>query len=294
MRLKTTLEQWLTLLEIDKAGSIQAAAVALSKSHTTLIYAVRKLEEQLGVPLLKVEKRKAILTDDGKSLLRRAQTMLEQAKALEEISNQLVQGIESELTIAIDHLCDRDWLYAPMALFFEQNNSTSVQVIETSLSKTQEMVTNESADISIITLPITNHPSETFGMVNMLPVVANNHPLASKNQPCLADLSSSRQIVVRDLGRQDKQDVGWLKSNQRITVDNFDHAVQAMLQGLGYCRLPQHIIANIPGNNAVVLQVEHAQQYQVPLHITLPKGAKSGPAAKYLYQLLLESANTRT
>ena len=72
MRLKTTLEQWLTLFEIDRAGSIQAAAAALNKSHTTLIYAVRKLEEQLGVPLLKVEKRRAILTDDGKSLLRRA------------------------------------------------------------------------------------------------------------------------------------------------------------------------------------------------------------------------------
>lgn len=293
MRLKTTLEQWLTLSEIDKAGSIQAAAVALNKSHTTLIYAVRKLEEQLGVTLLKVEKRRAILTDDGKSLLRRAQTMLEQAKVLEEISNQLVQGVESELTIAIDHLCNRNWLYAPMALFFEQNHSTSVQVIETSLSKTQHMVTAESADISIITLPITNHPSEAFGVVSMLPVVAKNHPLATKNQPCLADLSSSKQIVVRDLGRQDKQDVGWLKSNQRITVDNFDHAVQAMLQGLGYCRLPQHVIKNIPSNSAVVLQVEHAQQYQVPLHITLPKGAKSGPAAKYLYQLLLESVNTR-
>ena len=293
MRLKTTLEQWLTLFEIDRAGSIQAAAVALNKSHTTLIYAVRKLEEQLGVPLLKVEKRRAILTDDGKSLLRRAQTMLEQAKALEEISNQLVQGVESELTIAIDHLCDRQWLYEPMALFFKQNHTTSVQVVETSLSKTQEMVNRETADISIITLPITNHPSEAFGVVSMLPVVATCHPLASKPKPCLADLSSNRQIVVRDLGINSKQDVGWLKSNQRITVDNFDHAVHAMQQGLGYCRLPMHIIEKFTDNNVVVLQVEHAQQYQVPLHITLPKGAKSGPAAKYLYQLLQESVSVR-
>jgi len=40
MRLKTTLDQWLTLIEIDKAGSIQAAASRLNKSHTTLIYAI--------------------------------------------------------------------------------------------------------------------------------------------------------------------------------------------------------------------------------------------------------------
>ena len=93
MRLKTTLDQWLTLFEIDKAGSIQAAAIELNKSHTTLIYAIKKLESQLGISVVKVEGRRAVLTDDGKSLLRRAQSMIEQAQVLEEISIQLAQGI---------------------------------------------------------------------------------------------------------------------------------------------------------------------------------------------------------
>ncbi len=72
MRLKTTLDQWLTLHEINRSGgSIQAAATQLNKSHTTLIYAVKKLEEQLGISLVHVKGRKAVLTDDGQSLLRR-------------------------------------------------------------------------------------------------------------------------------------------------------------------------------------------------------------------------------
>lgn len=293
MRLKTTLDQWLTLFEIDKAGSIQAAAIELNKSHTTLIYAIKKLEDQLGVSLLKVEGRRAVLTDDGKSLLRRAGSMIEQAKALEDISTQLSQGVEAEITIAMDHLCDRRWLYAPMAQFIAQNSTTSIQIVETSLSKTTSMVISESADISIITLPITNHPSETFGMVNMLPVVASHHPLASVSQPCLADLTTSCQIVIRDLGETKKQNVGWLKSNQRITVDNFDHAWQAVKQGLGYCRLPLHMIQRKQDDNMIVLDVEHAHSYQVPLHLTLPKGPKTGPAAILLYQLLIESLKDR-
>ena len=293
MRLKTTLDQWLTLFEIDKGGSIQAAAIALNKSHTTLIYAVKKLEDQLGVSLLKVEGRRAVLTDDGKSLLRRAQSMLEQAKALEEISTQLSQGIEAEITVAIDHLCDRSWLYSAMSEFLKDNSTTSVQVIETSLSKTTNMVTSESADISIITLPITNHPCEAFGMVEMYPVVAKHHPLASYSAPCLADLTTSCQIVIRDLGLENKQNVGWLKSNQRITVDNFDHAWQATKQGLGYCRLPLHIIELHNDRNMIVLDIENSTTYQVPLHLTLPKGAKTGPAAKYLYQLLMKSVQAR-
>lgn len=293
MRLKTTLEQWLTLFEIDRAGSIQAAATQMNKSHTTLIYAIKKLEGQLDVALVKVEGRRAVLTDDGKSLLRRAQSMIEQAKALEEISTQLSQGAESELIVAIDHLCDRKWLYEPLAKFLAQNNTTSIQIIETSLSKTTRVVVEESADISIINLPITNYPCEAFGIVSMLPVAVNTHPLASKPEPCLVDLAMNRQIVVRDLGESDNKDVGWLKSNQRITVDNFDHAWQATKQGLGYCRVPRHVIESHNDPEMLTLDVEHSSCYQVPLHLTLPKGAKTGPAAKRLYQLLLASISER-
>ena len=293
MRLKTTLNQWLTLLEVDKAGSIQAAALALNKSHTTLIYAIDKLEEQLGVELVKIEKRRAVLTNDGKSLLRRAQSMIEQARILEDISNQLAQDLEAEITVAIDHLCDRNWLYQPLRQFFAENTTTSVKIVETSLSKTTSTVENEKADISIINIPITNYPSEFFGAVNMIVVVAKNHPLANKAELCLADLEANRQIVVRDLGAVNKQNAGWLKSSLRITVDNFDHAWQAVKQGLGYCRLPQHIVDKHRSEEIAVLNVEHANCFQVPLHLTLPKGAHSGPVANSLYQRLLSSVNNR-
>jgi len=303
MRLKTTLEQWLTLYEIDRAGSIQAAATSLNKSHTTLIYAVKKLEAQLDVSLVQIKGRRAVLSDDGKALLRRADSMLEQARELEEISAQLAKGIESEITIAIDHLCDRSWLYQPMADFLRENSSTSIQVVETSLSKTTQMVTDELADISIVTLPVTNYPCEAFGIVTMLPVVAKNHQLAAKQPLCSADFTTSCQIVIRDLGgtlmpsvkQKAKQDVGWLKSRQRITVDNFDHAWQAVKQGAGFCRLPEHLLNSRSKemDNIVILNVDNAQSYQVPMHLTLPKGAKTGPAAQFLYRLLIQSKNFR-
>ncbi len=80
MRLKTTLEQWQTLQAIEQAGSIQSAAVMLNKSHTTLIYSVKKLEDQLGIKLIEVKGRKGTgLTEHGQTILRRAQSMLEQA-----------------------------------------------------------------------------------------------------------------------------------------------------------------------------------------------------------------------
>ncbi|WP_194436948.1 LysR family transcriptional regulator [Vibrio fluminensis] len=295
MRLKTTLEQWQTLHHIEQAGSIQAAAQALNKSHTTLIYSVRKLEQQLGVELLTVQGRRAVLTEHGKTLLRRADSMLEQAHELEMISKQLNSGVESQITVSLDHLCDPTWLYAPMQAFLADNSATSIQVIETSLSKTTEMVTSEQADIAIINLPITNYPAQAFGTTTMVPVVAHDHPLTNKDNLQLADFATTCQIVVRDLGENSntKRDVGWLKSRQRITVDNFDHALRAVEQGVGYCRLPLHMVKQSHQQTITVLNIEHSQRYQVALHITLPKGANTGPAALFLYQQLLKSAQTR-
>ncbi|MFA0569759.1 LysR family transcriptional regulator [Vibrio gallaecicus] len=297
MRLKTTLDQWQTLYEIDRAGSIQSAAIQLNKSHTTLIYAVRKLEEQLGVTLVRVEGRRAVLSEDGKALLRRASSMLEQARELELISEQLSKGIESEITVAVDHLCNPTWVYQIMAQFLESNSTTSIQLIETSLSKTTEMVTRELADVAIINLPVTNFPAEAFGVTSLIPVVAKSHPLATVDIVSLNQLSTLPQIVVRDLGsvekQSDKKDVGWLKSSQRVTVDNFDHAFRAVEQGVGYCRLPKHIVESRGQETLTILNIEHSRSYQVPLHLTLPKGVKTGSAAKEFYSLLLSLAATR-
>lgn len=295
MRLKSTLEQWVTLQEIDKAGSIQAAAITLNKSHTTLIYSIKKLETQLDVKLLEVKGRRAILTKHAKSLLRRAESMVEQARDLEEMSQQLSAGMESEITVAMDHLCDPTLLYQSMKDFLKINTTTSIQVVETSLSKTSHMVTSEEADIAIITLPVTNYPAQALALTTMIPVVSNDHPLAEKERVCTADLAIYSQIVIRDLGAEyssnETENVGWLKANQRITVDNFDHAFRAVEQGLGFCRLPEHVIQQRNNGMLKSLKIEQNEKYQVPLHITLPKGSKTGVAAETLYEMLLLKAN---
>ncbi|WP_367989434.1 LysR family transcriptional regulator [Vibrio sp. NTOU-M3] len=295
MRLKTTLEQWQTLQAIEQAGSIQAAANSLNKSHTTLIYSLKKLEGQLGIKLIEVQGRRARLTEHGKSMLRRAQSMLEQARDLEMISEQLSSGVESQITVAIDHLCDPNWLYSPLNEFLAQNSTTSIQVVETSLSKTTNMVEKGLADIAIINIPITNYPAEAFGTTTMVPVIAAQHPLAQKDSVSLVDFATTSQIVVRDLGDSDqaKQDVGWLRARQRITVDNFDHAFRAVEQGVGFCRLPQHLVEHRHSRDIKVLTLEHSKQYQIALHLTLPKGVKSGPATLALYHALLENAACR-
>lgn len=296
MRLKSTLEQWLTLHEIDRCGSIQGASSALNKSHTTLIYAIRRLETQVGVTLLKIDGKRSVLTEQGRALLRRATPMLEQAYELELISGQVAKGYEAQLVVSVDHLCCRDWVYQPLNRFFEANKLTSVKLVETSLSGTTQAVMSEQSDIAVINLPVTNVPTESFGTVSMVTVTSASHPLAARSNLTLADLMTETQVVIRDLGseaQQQGQDVGWLKSGQRVTVDSFDHAWDAIKSGIGFGRVPEHKLEQMQDGSVIKLTVEHADRYHVPLHISLPKGAKTGPAALALYQHLCEDASRR-
>lgn len=57
---KTTLEQWAVLAAIVDHGGFAQAAAALNKSQSAVSYAVSRLQEALGVPLLAVEGRKAV------------------------------------------------------------------------------------------------------------------------------------------------------------------------------------------------------------------------------------------
>lgn len=295
-RLKTTLDQWLNLVAISEKGSVQAAAESLNKSHTTVLYSVKKLESQLGTALVEVVGKKTRLTAPATMLLRKAGSMLETARQLEKLSNRMAEGYESDITVSVDHLCDRQWIYEPLVLFCSENALTSVTLRETSLSSTRRFVTEKRSDIAIINLPVENVPSSFFGNVRMLPVISSLHELAGREEITQTELMNTTQIVLRDLGSDNGaggENVGWLRTQRRITVDNFDYALDAVKSGLGFCRLPEHMIQQLSGTDINTLNVQEGFDYQVPLHITLPKGEDTGPAARELFQLLQKDALVR-
>jgi len=295
-RLKTTLDQWMNLVTISEKGSVQAAAESLNKSHTTVLYSVKKLESQLGTALVEVVGKKTRLTAGATMLLRKAGSMLETARQLERLSSRMAAGYESDITVSVDHLCDRRWIYEPLALFCSEIALTSVTLRETSLSSTRRFVKEKRSDIAIINLPVENVPSSFFGNVRMLPVISCRHELAGREEITQAELMNTTQIVLRDLGSDngvEGENVGWLRTQRRITVDNFDYALDAVESGLGFCRLPEHLIQRLSSTGITILNVQEGFDYQVPLHITLPKGEDTGPAARELFQLLQKDALVR-
>ena len=80
---KVTLDQWRALHSVIDYGGFAQAAAQLHRSQSSVSYAVNRLQEQLGIKLLHIEGRKAVLSEAGKVLLQRSRQLLSDASAIE-------------------------------------------------------------------------------------------------------------------------------------------------------------------------------------------------------------------
>lgn len=96
--------------EVDRHGSLTAAADQLNLTQSALSHAIRKLEEQLGVAVWRREGRSLQPTQAGELLLSVANRLLPQFAHVEERLAQFAQGERGRLRIGMEcHPCYQ-WL----------------------------------------------------------------------------------------------------------------------------------------------------------------------------------------
>ncbi len=281
---RTTLEQWrIVQAVVDYGGYAQAASV-LHRSPSSLNHAVSKLQHQLGIAVLEVKGRKAFLTAAGAVLLRRSRQLTDDAHQLELLAENLQMGWEPELVIAVEPLFPRSCLFAALKAFYPYSRGTRVRIRETVISATHEAITEGQADLAICGPLPKGYLGESLGTVRMLAVAHPDHPLHRLPQPLSQqELWSELQVVIRDSGRQPKEDQGWLRSEQRWTVDSFDAALELLDSGLGFCWLPDHRVQRaLEHGNLRQLQLKDANVRLIPINLVVPRPDQLGPCGREL------------
>src|SRR5262245_36967590 len=107
---RTSLEQWAVLAAVVDHGGFAQAAAAIHRSQSAVSYTVKTLQEALDLPLLVVEGRRAVLTPQGQTLLRRARGLLRELETLETLARSLKGGWEAELRLVVDAAFPRERL----------------------------------------------------------------------------------------------------------------------------------------------------------------------------------------
>ncbi|MBC7501539.1 MAG: LysR family transcriptional regulator, partial [Herminiimonas sp.] len=103
VKLRISLKQWRMLHAVIDCGGFADAAKFLHISQSAISYTVAKMQEQLGVPILKLVGRKAHVTDAGRELLEQSRYLLKEALALESFAETIRHGGESEVRLVVDH-----------------------------------------------------------------------------------------------------------------------------------------------------------------------------------------------
>jgi DNA-binding transcriptional LysR family regulator len=291
IRPRVTLEQWRMLQAVVDHGGYAGAAEALSKSVSTVNYGIRRLEAGLGLKLLELDGRRAVLTRAGRELLRRSRYLLDEAFAIERAARLLAQGWEPVVTLAVEIIFPQDRLLASLDAFARLTGATRVELIESVLSGTTEQLFSGIADLAITAWVPPGFLGEPLGTIEFVAVAAPSHPLHLLGRPLTQrDLRQHRQLVVRDSGLKENRDAGWLGAEQRWTVSHLATSVDAVARGMGFAWLPRHRIADLLGAGALrPLPLVEGGARSHELYLVFADRDEAGPATRALADCLRKS-----
>jgi DNA-binding transcriptional LysR family regulator len=252
---------------------------------------VAKLQNQLGVELLQVIGRKAFLTEAGDVMLRRSRILTQHIEDLELLAASIDMGWEPEIRIAVELVYPKEYLYQALAQFHPQSRGSRIQIIDTVITGTTEVILEGKADLVIAATGVIprGYLGEPIYVAHLIPVIGAAHLLAQHKQLDLDELSQHLQIVIRDTASKPMEGPGgWLKAEQRWTVSNFYEAIEIIKSGIGFCWLPEHLVKNLIAEGVLCrLPLTQSSERLAPMSLLTPKEEKLGPGSRQLRQLIL-------
>lgn len=284
-----SLKQWRILHAVIDCGGYAEAAKSLHLSQSTISYTISKLQEQLGVPLLKIDGRKAILTSEGRALLDRSRHVLKEAIELETFAKNLGQGRGGEVRLVVDQNFPTPLLMQALREFtLSGEGAAEVKLREVPISQTEEVLHDLSVDLAISEHVPLGLLGEPLVEVAHIPVAHPDHPLFKLGREVTAaDLAQHVQIgiapsgdAVRTAATNSAQARCWL-------LNSCDTVVAAVREGLGYAWLPQHRVGQwIEQGLLARLPVGDKAGYKTVLYLIHGRPWSATPAANRFAEVL--------
>ena len=241
--LRITLDQWRALLAVVDAGGYAQAAAALHKSQSTVSYAVKKIESLLDVKVFEIKGRKAVLTEAGQVLYRRARTLVEEAATLERGAGAMVADWKPELRLAVEMIFPTWLLLQCLEAFAKERPETRIELYETVLGGTDEALAAGQVDIAICSGVPGGFLGDPLIRLRFIAAAHPDHPLHHLGRELThRDLRRHRHLVIRDSGIQRTRPGAWPATEQRWTVTQKATSIRAACMGLGFAWYPEESI----------------------------------------------------
>lgn len=284
---------WITIDQIEcfqavsETGSFQKASEKLNKAKSAVLYSVKNLEEQLGFPLLDRSSYRSKITAQGEAFLFRSQKVLSNMSELHDYCRQIGSEVEMKLTLSASGIFDMGLIYPVIKNAMSKFPSTEI-ILEREILSGERMLQREMVDLAIFEnlhnkREIDHKP---IGKVKLLLVIAADHPflqLPLKEQT-KAELYKYPQIVQRSTIADEDQKVGVHNHSLRWKVTDTPSKKDIILNGLGWGRLPIHVIETDLKNNKLSHLSHFKDDDEVEMFLCKRKDVFMGKVSQLIWE----------
>lgn len=290
-----TLHDLQCLDAVVRAGSFQAAAAALHRSHPAVFAAVGKLERQLGLSLLDRSGYRVRLTEAGQSFHRRAQSLLRELDSLRTHAAQLAMGEESELRVVIGDVCPRPQVLGLLARFFAQCPNTRLHLHFEAVTGPSERLFDGDADLILHGVDKNDPRVEWIDLckVPFIPVVAPGFlPAPASRSITPTQMREFTQCIIRDTARHmPLRDYFMIEGAHQCTVADQLMKKELLLQGLAWGHMPRFLIEDeLRDGRLISITNRHLPGSTEGLVAARRRDRPHGPIANRLWLYIQEQA----
>lgn len=282
-----SLDHVRVFLAVVEEGSFNAAARRLGRAISVISYAIAQLEAQLDVRLFEREgSRRPVLTAAGKALVGEAHAISDDVDALLAKVRSLRQGLEAELSLAVDVMMPSEALARLLREFQAMYPSVALRLHVEALGAVAALVLDGRATFAVAgpeILELAELERETVGSVELVPVAAPGHPLAQMERVAPGEARKHLQLVLTDRSplTSGRDFSVFSPRTWRLADLGAKHAL--LKEGIGWGSMPRHLVREDIASGALIelaLPEQPANDYT--LVALWRRDTPPGPAATWV------------
>ncbi|MGE0440649.1 MAG: LysR family transcriptional regulator [Gemmatimonadales bacterium] len=277
---------------VIREGGLAGAAERLHKVPSAISYQLRRLEQQLGLPLVNRTGYRIRLTAAGEAILAEGRRLLAQAERVEALAREFEHGFEPRLTLIADGILPLAPVLRALKSMADERIPTRIQVKVEFLKGVQYRFEHDQADLMLVK-DYEAHPylhAEALPEITCILCVAPGHPLAGRKGTSLADLQEHVELSVQDSSDQGA-DQHMFGGERVFYLSGFSAKRDALLMGLGFGWMPDYLVAeDLRRRRLREVAYVGGARYRFTPRLVQRTDRPLGPAGRLLVERLREGA----
>jgi len=250
-------------IAVSEQMNFSKAAERLHISQPSLSNAIKKLEQEIGSPLLERNTRNLQLTEAGELLFERAKVIVKNMEVLKiEMDEVIVHGTR-DITIGVMESI-KHWLPKVIANYKKDYPHMKIHLVDILGSKRVKKSLKSYKTHLIITNQLMDDPElevQTLYEERLVAVLPLHHPLAQKDTLTISDICEEPFIISTE-GFQTRRDIltsfeqAGKNINIQFEIERFETAVSLVREHLGVTILPENYLQGPTAKTIVKKEIE--------------------------------------